>query len=93
MLKINEYFEGKVKSIALENSDGSSTVGVISIGEYEFGTSTKEHMHVISGTLDVLLPESKTWKMYKAGDMFRVDKDKKFKVKASEPVAYLCYYK
>lgn len=93
MLKVNEYFDGKVKSIACENADGVSTVGVISVGEYEFGTSTKESMHIISGTIDVLLPESQTWKMYKAGDAFRVDKNKKFKVKAAEPVAYLCYYR
>lgn len=93
MLKVNEYFDGKVKSIALDNSDGVSTVGVISIGEYEFGTSTKEHMHIISGSMDVLLPESLTWKMYKGGDVFRVEKNKKFKVKATEPVAYLCKYK
>lgn len=93
MLKVNEYFEGKVKSIALENSDGVSTVGVISVGEYEFGTSTKEHMHILSGVLDVLLTDSTTWKMYKAGSVFKVEKDKKFKVKATEPVAYLCFYK
>ena len=93
MLEVNEYFDGKVKSIALENSDGVSTVGVISVGEYEFGTTTKEYMNIISGTMDVLLPESKTWKMYKAGDTFKVDKNKKFKVKATEPVAYLCKYK
>ena len=93
MLTVNEYFDGKVKSIGLENADGVSTIGVISVGEYEFGTSSIEHMHIISGIIDVLLPESQTWKMYKAGDVFKVAKNKKFKVKASEPVAYLCYYK
>ena len=93
MLKVIEYFDGEVKSIALENSDGVSTVGVISVGEYEFGTATVEVMRIISGNMDVLLPESKTWKSFQAGDAFKVAKDKKFKVKAHEPVAYLCTYK
>jgi len=50
-------------------------------------------MHIISGSMDVLLPESLTWKMYSGGDIFKVEKNKKFKVKAAEPVAYLCKYK
>lgn len=32
MLKSNEYFEGKVKSIALKNAQGILTVGVMDIG-------------------------------------------------------------
>jgi len=93
MLKVNEYFDGKVKSIALENKDGISTIGVISIGEYEFGTSSVEYMTVVSGALDVLLPESNVWKMYTTGETFIVEKDKKFKVKATEPAGYVCIYK
>ncbi len=29
MLKVNEYFEGKVKSISLTTSEGPATVGVM----------------------------------------------------------------
>lgn len=93
MLKVNEYFNGNVKSIALENEAGVSTVGVISEGEYEFGTATIEYMTIVSGALDVLLPESQEWKKYKTGETFIVAKDKKFKVKAYEPVGYVCIYK
>jgi len=32
MLKVNEYFDGKVKSIALENAEGNATVGVMEQG-------------------------------------------------------------
>ncbi len=93
MLKVNEYFDGKVKSIALENVEGVSTVGVISAGEYEFGTDSVEYMTVISGVLEVLLPEATEWKLYKKGETFIVDKGLKFKVKAQMPTAYLCNYK
>lgn len=93
MLKVNEYFDGKVKSIALENKDGVSTIGVISVGEYEFGTATIEYMTVVSGELNVLLPGSEEWKIYTTGETFIVEKDNKFKVKASQPAGYVCIYK
>ncbi len=93
MLKTNEYFNGNVKSIALENDEGVSTVGVMDIGEYEFGTSSIEYMTVVSGDLNVMLPDSNEWKVYKKGETFIVAKDSKFKVKASEQVAYFCLYK
>ena len=42
MLKVNEYFDGKVKSIALKSGALPETVGVMDQGEYEFGTSQKK---------------------------------------------------
>lgn len=34
MLKVNHYFEGNVASIGFQ----TATVGVMKVGEYEFGT-------------------------------------------------------
>ena len=93
MLKTNEYFNGKVKSIGMENNDGVSTVGVMDVGEYEFGTSSVEYMTVVSGELNVLLPGSDDWKICKKGETFIVAKDSKFQVKAAEQVAYFCVYR
>ena len=93
MLKVNEYFEGSVKSIALENKEGIATIGVMEAGEYEFGTSTIEIMTITSGTLDVRLPGESSWTAYPKGGVFEVGKGVKFKVKASEQVAYHCLYK
>jgi uncharacterized protein YaiE (UPF0345 family) len=92
MLKVFEYFEGKVKSIAFENSQGMATVGVMDKGEFEFVTSTVEYMMVISGILTVLLPDSKDWKIYGKGESFLVPADKKYRVKVSEQTAYYCRY-
>ena len=93
MLKVNEYFDGKVKSIAFENSDGPATIGVMAPGDYKFGTSTVEYMTVTSGVLTVMLPGDTEWKDYKEGETFIVEKDKKFKVKVEETTAYKCLYK
>lgn len=93
MLKVNEYFGGTVKSIALENAEGVATIGVMEAGEYEFGTSSIEYMTITSGVLQVMLPGATSWVPYHKGETFVVEKDVRFKVKAVEQVAYYCLYK
>jgi purine/pyrimidine-nucleoside phosphorylase len=93
MFKTNEYFDGKVKSIVFTTADGPATMGVMAAGEYEFGTSTVEHMTVISGCMVVQLPDDQEWKEYRPFDMFIVPKDKKFNLRISSDAAYLCLYK
>lgn len=93
MFKTNEYFDGKVKSIAFEGGEGPATVGVMAAGEYEFGTSTQEIMQVISGTMDVKLPGADTWQTINPGEQFEVEKDSKFAVKTPVDTSYLCLYK
>lgn len=93
MFKINEYFDGRVKSFAMSNTDGDVTIGVMAPGEFEFGTSTVEYMTVTSGELVVQLPGESQWKSYKPFDTFVVGKDQKFRVKVKEQTSYKCVYK
>jgi len=93
MFKTNEYFDEKVKSIALESVEGKTTIGVMAAGEYEFGTSSLEIMTVLAGKLEVMLPGETAWKEYKKFESFVVAKDVKFKVKALIDTPYLCLYK
>lgn len=92
MLTVNEYFEGKVKSIALNNEDGKQTVGVMAIGDYVFGTSTKELMKVVSGELKIKMPNDTDYKTYVVGEEFEVESGIKFSVKVEKESAYVCYY-
>ena len=82
MFKTNEYFDGKVKSIAFSTPEGPATMGVMAAGEYEFGTSTTEYMTVISGAMTVKLPGEQEWKEYRPFDTFIV-----------APEAFLCLYR
>lgn len=93
MFKVNEYFEGKVKSIAFTTAEGPATVGVMAPGEYEFGTSTVEVMTVVSGGLTVRLPGSGDWKDFRAGESFTVAANEKFQLRLREESAYLCLYR
>jgi len=93
MFKTNEYFDGKVKSIAFATADGPATVGVMAEGDYEFGTSSKEIMSVVSGAMGVKLPGTDDWVTIDAGEQFVVEANRSFGVRIKEQTAYLCLYK
>jgi uncharacterized protein YaiE (UPF0345 family) len=92
MLKVNEYFDGKVKSITFKNEEGNATVGVMEPGIYEFSTKTIEYMTIISGTMSVLLPDMTIWKICHKGETFTVSANSKFKLEVAEQTAYSCFY-
>lgn len=92
MLDVNEYFDGKVKSIGFKTDTLPATVGVMDIGEYTFGTSQKETMTVVSGALTVKLPGSDDWKTFEAGSHFIVEANQSFDLKVAVATAYLCTY-
>jgi len=92
MLKVNEYFDGQVKSIALTNDEGPLTVGVMEAGEYEFSTTKDEEMSVVSGSLQVQLPGDPALRTFNKGQSFNVPANSSFQVKVEEQSAYLCRY-
>lgn len=92
MLDVNEYFDGKVKSIAFQNSALPATVGVMAAGDYTFGTSQKETMTVVSGELQVKLPGSEQFESFKDGQQFIVEANQSFDLKVPVATAYLCLY-
>lgn len=92
MLNVNEYFDGKVKSIGFQTATLPATVGVMAPGTYQFDTSKKETMTVVSGTLNVKLPGENTFKTFKAGDHFVVEANQFFDLQVEVDTAYLCTY-
>lgn len=92
MFDVNEYFDGKVKSIALQTETLPATIGVMAPGDYEFGTSQKETMTVVSGALTVKLPGSDEWQTFAANEPFIIAANQTFQVKVSTETAYFCTY-
>ena len=92
MFKINEYFDGRVASIAFQTATLPATVGVMAVGEYKFGTTQKETMTVVSGALTVKLPGNGDWTTYNSGDHFMVAADETFELQVAQETAYLCTY-
>ena len=92
MPRVNQYFNNRVTSIAFQTTSKPATVGVMSVGEYEFGTSEFETMTVVSGALTVKLPDTDDWQIFNAGEQFNVEANKSFGVKVDVETAYLCTY-
>ncbi|MBF0438460.1 MAG: pyrimidine/purine nucleoside phosphorylase [Magnetococcales bacterium] len=92
MLKVNEYFGGQVKSIAFQTATLPATVGVMVPGEYEFGTSQRETMTVVSGALTVKLPGEESWQTFSPFESFVVAANCRFQLRVEVDTAYLCTY-
>ncbi|MFC1588736.1 pyrimidine/purine nucleoside phosphorylase [Pseudomonadota bacterium] len=92
MLKVNEYFDGNIKSIAFNTDTLPATVGVMVPGEYVFNTADKEKMTIVSGALTIKLAGDSDFTTYNAGESFDVDANSAFDVKVETETAYLCLY-
>ncbi len=96
MLDINEYFDGKVKSIGFESETSSgvlpATVGVMAPGDYKFGTTEHETMTVVSGALTVKLPGQGDWQTFESGEVFEIAARQSFELQVAVSTAYLCVY-
>ena len=92
MISNNEYFNGNVKSLGFENSNGRATVGVMEEGEYEFNTGAPEKMTLISGAWAIQLPGSDGFVSYGQGETVAIAGNSSFKLKISQPSAYHCAF-
>lgn len=92
MFKVNEYFDGNVKSIGFNMDQGPATIGLMAPGKYEFGTAQPEVMRVVAGALTVKLPGSEAWETFTAGSHFTVPGNSKFQLEVAVETAYLCEY-
>ena len=91
--KANIYFDGKVTSRSVVFPDGSrKTLGIMLPGEYEFNTDDKEIIEIISGDLEVSLPEEEGWKTIQAGQTFEVPAQSKFGLRVKRITDYCCSF-
>ena len=89
----NTYFDGKVTSRSVVFPDGTKkTLGIMLPGEYQFNTDDKEIMEILSGDLEVLLPEEEGWQTIKGGESFEVPAQSKFSLKIKTLTDYCCSF-
>lgn len=88
----NIYHEGKVTSRTLEFSDGSiKSLGIMLPGEYTFGTNDAEIMEMLSGELEIKLPNEE-WKTLNTPESFNVPANSSFDLKIKTVTDYCCSY-
>jgi purine/pyrimidine-nucleoside phosphorylase len=91
MIKVNAYFDGKVKSLAFDIDGRAYTAGVFSTGEYTVGTEKEEHVTVSVGELNIRLPAGE-WQVVKSGQTIVIPAGIEFEARAEKPASYVCQY-
>ncbi|MBU1658213.1 pyrimidine/purine nucleoside phosphorylase [bacterium] len=90
--KANIYYDGKVTSRTVELGDGSiQSLGIMLPGEYTFGTNEAEIMEILSGDLDIKLPNEE-WKTLNTPESFNVPANSSFDLKIKSVTDYCCSY-
>lgn len=92
MIKVNEYLEGKVKSLGFELDGTPYTAGVLLQGEYSFNTEKEEHITVTVGEFEIRPPFG-DWRAAKVGDTIVIPANSTFHLKVKKPASYICMYK
>lgn len=88
----NIYFDGQVTSRTVLFDDGSKkTLGIMLPGSFEFSTSAKELIEILSGDLEIQLP-GESWKKISGGESFEVPANSSFKLKVHKVTDYCCSY-
>lgn len=91
--KANIYFDGKVTSRTLHFADGSlKTLGIMLPGEYTFNTADAEIMEIMSGEMDVQLPDSDAWVSITGPQSFDVPANSAFHLKVKTISDYCCSF-
>lgn len=88
----NIYYDGKVTSRTVNLEDGSTqSLGIMLPGEYTFGTDEAEIMEMLSGELEIKLPNEE-WKTLNTPETFNVPANSSFDLKVKTVTDYCCSY-
>lgn len=88
----NIYYDGKVTSRTVNLADGTTqSLGIMLPGEYTFSTNDAEIMEMMSGELEVKLPNEE-WKTLNTPETFNVAANQSFDLKIKTVTDYCCSY-
>ncbi len=92
MIKTNEYYDGKVRSLEFENTQGKFTAGVMQPGEWSFDAPTREWMILTRGAWEARLPGTTEFVPFAEGESFQIEGGETFTVRVLEESSYICPY-
>jgi len=88
----NIYYDGKVTSRTVEFGNGEiKSLGIMLPGDYTFGTNDAEIMEMMSGELEIKLPNEE-WKTLNTPETFNVPANSSFDLKIKTVTDYCCSY-
>jgi len=88
----NIYYDGAVTSRSIEFGDGEvKSLGIMLPGEYTFNTNEAELMEMMSGELEIRLPNEE-FKTLNTPESFNVPANSSFDLKIKTVTDYCCSY-
>lgn len=93
MYELRKYHGDRVQSLTYDDDNLAFSVGIISPGEYQFGSIKEEIFTVNYGIISAWMEGNDEWKSYKSGDTFVIPSSKNFSLKVTETSAYICHYR
>jgi uncharacterized protein YaiE (UPF0345 family) len=88
----NIYYNGKVTSRTIEFEDATTkSLGIMLPGDYTFGTKEAEIMEMLSGELEIKLP-NEDYKSLNTPETFEVPANASFDLKIKTVTDYCCSY-
>ena len=91
MIKVNNYFDGNVKSLGFERPDAAFTAGVVLPGAYTFDTESEEHLTITVGEIEIQPPGAE-WRIVKTGETITIPAKSSFDLKVEHPASYICKF-
>ncbi len=92
VIKVNDYFDGNVKSLEAEIEGKRFTAGVMLKGEYTFSPEFEERLTFTVGSAEIQIP-GEQWKTVRVGDTVVAPAKVSFKFRVPNVVSYVCFFK
>ena len=92
MYELRKYHGDRVQSLTYDDDKTAFSVGILSLGEYQFGAIKKELFTVTSGAISAWVEGQNEWKEYSKGENFTIPSHKNFILKVNSISSYICYY-
>ena len=93
MYKLRKYHGDRVQSLTYEKDRKAASVGIMAVGNYEFGALANEHYTVTSGRIFLWNEKNEKWDPFVPFETFMIPVNTNFKLKIEEISTFLCVYK
>ena len=93
MFELRKYHGDRVMSLTYEDDAQSFSVGILSPGEYQFGSIRSELFTVTSGAISLKVENNEKWTTHAEKENFAVPERKNFTLRVDKVSTYICYYK
>jgi uncharacterized protein YaiE (UPF0345 family) len=91
MIRVNEYCEGKIKSLGFQLEGIDYTVGLMLPGNYTFNMEIEGHITGVWGEFEIK-HEGGDWGVVRPGDTIVITRNSTVNYRIKKPASYVCKF-